>query len=93
MVVMSRWKEVRKEYASQEETSSNALAEAQINVRLCYGGSEYDTRTQLYRRFARTGHSMCPCMEPTHYTVATYDDWGDGPQCTMCGRIKEGEDE
>jgi len=23
--------------------------------------------------------------------VATYDDWGDGPQCTMCGRLKEAD--
>lgn len=25
--------------------------------------------------------------------VRTYDDWGDGPMCVMCGRIKEVEDE
>lgn len=24
-------------------------------------------------------------------SIVTYDDWGDGPQCTMCGRIKEAD--
>lgn len=25
--------------------------------------------------------------------VLTYDDWGDGPMCVMCGRLKEADDE
>lgn len=42
-----------------------------------------------WRRFARVGRALCPCVEPTHYAVATYDDWGDGPMCVMCGKLKE----
>jgi len=25
--------------------------------------------------------------------AATFDDWGNGPMCVMCGRIKEADDE
>jgi len=97
-----RWKAVRKEYrrhltywgVNSRRVGRLAMALAQRAVRVDFGGPEYDTSTWRRRRFAPPSYvSWCPCIEPTHYAVATYDDWGDGPQCTMCGRIKEGEDE
>lgn len=41
------------------------------------------------KKFQRVGYGPCPCFEPTHYAPATYDDWGEGPMCVMCGRMQD----
>lgn len=46
--------------------------------------------TAAFKR--RSGDDCCcGCGDHTadHRSVLTWDDWGDGPMCVMCGRIED----
>lgn len=89
---MSRWQEVRKEYRRlrSDGFAGQAMAEAQRVVRASHGRPE---SVGHGLGFTCARYDPCVCTGSTLDTPITYDDWGDGPQCTKCGKLKEVEDE
>lgn len=43
----------------------------------------------VYARLRSGWPDGCDCMWASRHWVATYDDWGQGPMCVMCGEIRE----
>jgi len=61
-------------------------------------GRHHSVRIPSYRRFCRRSEPMrergcCHCHRRNEgevdHRVFTFDDWGSGPQCVECGRLKE----
>lgn len=103
---MSRWQEVRAEYRRIFEmdgtwrSSMSCLRDAQYLIRHAYHSPDEVTEGKMFIRRSRGAGGDCCCSpveisttEECLVTIVTYDDWGDGPQCTMCGRLKEVGDE
>lgn len=55
--------------------------------------SSFNEWTEVYpgKRLVRRVKDMaCWCRQSRSMgTTVTYDDWGDGPQCNLCGELKE----
>lgn len=101
---MSRWKRVRAEYLkARNGWSGSGRFPARLSMRLAQtavrfelgdttpDGQHYQHCHKLMSAKPRLewwGRCLCQTTGEQR-VVRTYDDWGDGPQCTMCGRIKE----
>ena len=55
--------------------------------------SNFESYAKIHRgaRFMKRVKDMaCWCKQPRNVGAAvTYDDWGNGPQCNLCGELKE----
>lgn len=98
--VCDEYRRLRPNGPVSRDVRFSAMIEAQYSVRLrrTNGASKHDAcgsyhklcrvHTSAKNRIRR-GHGCWCHSHQNQLVVLAYDDWGEGPQCIMCGAPKE----